>query len=331
MAEIRIGGTYGVGSITLREAQFAGEGGPTNPRLVIPLHVAMHSRPTEQMLALTFLSCALHPVTPTVHAHDGNQLGAAAVADFGSPFECRSLPQGPCEVDLPVRVPLTLQTLAMIEAHRHAMGGDFVAVLRLRGSVDWLYRTGNSFPNTPTAKDASGMPEHTFDPGMGMFSITARFWNVTIENLDVRVPASHWVQNVLPALGLDRIRIIEIALPEADSLLPADVIRTFDAARRECDLGRYRECIERCRDVRNLVENSLGATRQHPIAARVSERMGWAADAPQRAFLETSWKAFADLTNASHHISQGARLVAADARACLLQTVTLLEYLTRIL
>jgi hypothetical protein len=153
---------------------------------------------------------------------------------------------------------------------------------------------------------------------------------IPIDDLFAQVPASIWVDRVLPPLGFSSLRLIEIALPMANSLLPEDLLSSFDFARRDYDLGKYRECIQRCRDVRNGVEHSLGATKQHPVADVIGDRLGLPADAPQRAYLRNTWAGFADLTNAAHHLSTVQGMLRADAHVCLLTVALLLEYISQL-
>ena len=100
----------------------------------------------------------------------------------------------------------------------------------------------------------------------------------------MQIPASLWVSNVLPPLGFSSLRLIEIALPAANELLPDALLASFDAARRDYDLGNYRECVQKCRDVRNAVEQHLRATRQHSVANVIGDRLGQLSDAPSVLF-----------------------------------------------
>jgi hypothetical protein len=164
---------------------------------------------------------------------------------------------------------------------------------------------------------------------MGLFSFVVPFWNTRIDDLPVRIPQSTWVDRVLPGLGLDRLRLVELALPAFGGPLPQEVVPHFDAARRDYDAGRYRECIQQCRSIRHAVERHLGATEKQPVQEQVGQRLGWPADSPQRMFLAQTWKALVDLTNAALHRLDTV-FQARDARACLLTTAVLLEYLERL-
>jgi len=311
-----------IGTITLNERETHGEGGPHDARIIFPLTVTMNPQPAGAMLAVTELRCSLHLTTPTFA---GNQIGPTVAVNLLENMGCRSVSSGPVSGQIEVRLPLTEPIIAHLETHRHHHSeGTFVASLGFHGTVAWLSATGNTTP--PDAR----MLTHPIDLQFGLFSILAPFWNTRIEDLSVQLPASQWVDRVLPHLGFSSLRFIEIALPTANGLLPEALIASFDAARRDYDLGNYRECAQKCRDVRNAIEQHLGATRQHPVTEVIGDRLGLPQDAPQRAFLRNVWTGFADLTNAAHHQSTVHGLLRADAHVCLLTAALLLEYINQL-
>lgn len=321
MSTILVGNRI-IGTITLNERGTRGEGGQYDARIVFPLTVTMNPRPAAAMLALTELRCSLHLTTPTFA---GNQVGPTVTVNLLENMACRSVPAVPTSSQIEVRLPVTEHLIAHLETHRHHHAeGTFVAALGLHGTVAWLSATGNTTP--PDAR----MQNHPIDLQFGLFSILAPFWNTKLEDLSVHIAASQWVDQVLPPLGYSSLRLIEVALPSGNGLLPANLIASFDGARRDYDLGNYRECVQKCRDVRNAVEQHLGATRQHPVADVLGERLGLPPEAPQRAFLRNVWAGFADLTNAAHHQSTVQGLLRADAHVCLLTAALLLEYISQL-
>ena len=321
MSTIQVGNRI-VGTITLNERETRGEGGQHDARIVFPLTVTMNPQPAGAMLALTELRCSLHLTTPTFA---GNQVGPTVAVNLLENMGCRSVPAGPVSGQIEARFTLTEHIIAHLETHRHRHSeGTFVAYLGFHGTVAWLSATGNTTP--PDTR----MQNHPIDLQFGLFSILAPFWNTRIEDLSVQLPASQWVDRVLPPLGYSSLRLIEIALPTANGLLPGVLITSFDAARRDYDLRNYRECIQKCRDVRSAVEQHLGATRQNPVADVIGDRLGLPPDAPQRAFLRNVWMGFADLTNAAHHLSTVQGLLRADAHVCLLTAALLLEYISQL-
>jgi hypothetical protein len=164
-----------------------------------------------------------------------------------------------------------------------------------------------------------------------MFSIFAPFWSLAIGSLPLRIPTAHWLEKVLPGLGLDSLRLIEITLPSGGGPLPHAVVSYFDQARSDYDGGRYREAIQKCRDVRHAIEEHLGAIKERPVADVVAERVKLPPGAPQRPFLDGIWRALADLTSAAHHKEASKHLTQADASACLLLTALVVEYIETLL
>lgn len=329
MASVSVGNFY-VGSVELKEGQVGGEGGPHDPRLVLPLKVTMNPRPAGEMIALIHLNCSLHLVASGASAFDNNQTGPSVSVDLLPGFPCRSLPDGPNESEVALRLPLRPSLVARIESHRHAMGGkDFTAVLRIRGTAAWVTGTGNNVASRPGSTDPSVTADHPFPIGMDRFSFLAPFWNCRIEDISVRIHESHWVDSVLPGLGLDRLRLVEVALPASGGPLPDGMVKHFDAARKDYDSGRYRECVQKCRDVRYDVEGAVRADTGMGVADGVARKVGLDMKGPEHAFLDTCWKALADLTNAANHLKD--EFGAPDARACLILTAVVVEYLEGLL
>jgi len=321
--DIRIG-QFSVGWVRVLPDHVRGEGGPRDPRLVLPIELRLRGRPTDQQIAVTRLGVSIHLGDA---ADERSQVGPTVFAKKSALFFVSTAHDTPYPDELRFRIDRSI--VIQLEEHRHKTEHrDFVATLRIETAAAWVYRTGNSFSAQP-AGDRRRIARHPIDPGMGRFSVLAPFWQDGRASLTLRVPASHWVQQVLPGLGLDRYRMIEIALPSQGGPLPDDVITYFDEAREAYDQGRYRECIQKCRDVRYTIEQHLGATKQDPVATVVVRRLGLPKAAPQHAFLNGMWRALAATTSASHHVPH--RQFPEDARACLHMTALPGEYLQALL
>lgn len=319
MSDIRINQRI-IGTITLNEKEVHGEGGSHDARVVFPLTVMMHPQPTGAMLVLTELRCSLHLAIP---AFEGNRVGQMAIVHLLEGMTCRSATNDPMTGRIEVRIPLTEQLFAYLETHRHQHPErSFVAYLGLHATIAWLSATGNVTPPE--------IPDHSIDRYSGPFSILAPFWYPSIGEIPMQIPASVWIGQVIEPLKFSSSRLVELTLPEVNNLLPDSLLSVFDTAQRDYDLGNYRECIQKCRDVRNLVEHHLGATRQQPVATIIGDRLGLAPSAPQRAFLSNVWTGFADLTNAAHHLSTVQGMLRADAHACLLTVALLLAYISQL-
>jgi hypothetical protein len=312
-----------IGTITLDEQRVRGEGGAYDPHIILPLSIVMEPQPSGAMLALTELRGSLHLTSP---CFPNNQIGPSATLSLLENMSCRSSIHASAPGQIEVRLPLTEPLIASLEEHRHRHPeGNFEAYLSLHATVAWIAGTGNLLP-----KEAGLLQGHPLDQSLGPFSLLAPLWYPRIGDLSVRIPASVWVDQVLPPMGFSSLRLVEITLPTANGLLPDGLVASFDAARSDYDLGNYRECIQKCRDVRNAMEHHLGATQQHPVADVIGDRLGLPADAPQRPFLRNVWTGFADFTNASHHLSTVQGLLRADAHVCRLLTALLLEYINQL-
>lgn len=318
---ISLSGSKTIGEVDLDTDQITGEGGPADPRLKLPLKIMLYTRPAGAMLALTELACSLHSKSPTF---ENNQIGPTMTVNLKSGFPFRGLPGTPSPMTQEVRFRLGQAVIAQFERQRlQQVDHAFYAYLRLQPTVAWLRQEGDPVLDEP---GASGFPPQQ----KNLFTRLDYCWDAKIGDLAVQVPASVWVQQVLPGLGYDQLRLVEIALPVADGLLPTEIIGYYDAARRHFDLGNYRDAIAGCRDVRNAVERHLAATPAHRVGDVVADRLGLAVDAPQRAILNATWEALRLATNAAHHIPAGPRLMEADARMSLHLTAILLEYIAQL-
>lgn len=314
---------FTVGAVGLDYDQVRGEGGPHDARLVFPLTVRLHPQREEATLALTHVSCALHLSNPPLPS---NRVGA--VVDLPLTGGHTSTPHGGFYT-FEIRLPVSQPVVARFEEHRHsAPDKAFMGTLRVGVALAWVYRTNSTYDEAMPASRRFPKDEWPFSFDAGA-SFLVPFWNFEPDPLAFRIPAPSWVDNVLPGLGLDRLRLIEIAAPIGGGPLPESVVSMFDDAQRDYDTGRYRECVGKCRDVRHAVEQHLGATRAQPVSDVVAAQLSLPAGAAERTFLDDAWKALGDLTNSAHHIGPAGvpAYSAAATRTCLFLTATLLDYM----
>ncbi|HEX7734318.1 MAG TPA: hypothetical protein VF458_05635 [Ktedonobacteraceae bacterium] len=273
------------------------------------------------MITLTELTYALHSASPVA---EHNQLGPSARVNLMVGFTYRSTTNAPSTGFTYVRLPVSAALITFLENQRMSHPEHAVsAFLHLQPTLAWLEQTGNVTP------DEYG--NHPFiGEQTGPFSRLSYFWYPQAGDLAIQIAASDWVQHVLPGLGYNQARFVEITLPTASGFFPEAILGYYDTARRHLDLGNYREAIASCRDIRNTVEGHLGATRANPVGTVVADRLGLPADAPQRALLNATWDALAMATNTAHHLPGGPRLTGADARMCLHLTAVVLDYLTHL-
>ncbi len=93
---------------------------------------------------------------------------------------------------------------------------------------------------------------------LGRYSRVIVFWGARIVDFPVQVLAERWVKQVLPELGLNSLRLVEVALPTPGGFYPELAPTSFDEAQQGYDPGNYRACIEKCRYVRHAIEEHVG-------------------------------------------------------------------------
>jgi hypothetical protein len=299
-----------LGAIEADPAQVRGEGGPISPTLVLLFTVALNPQPPERRLAVTELWGRVQLDGP-----DQTRLGelARALSPGDPPGLWSSNPASESRHAAELRVPLTAVQLRALE-DAPAQDGNLVLRIELRTTAAWA------------------RAEHSdlLGPGGGAgVELLPVPW-VRTEELRFAVPLGHWAGRVLPGLGADRYRTLLLNLPAENPVAPDEpLVRWFDDARRRYDFGDYRGCIERCRDVRRAVETALQATKSEPVSAKAAAT---GLPAGTSAFVDGVWRALAEVTNEAHHPEHGEPTYdATDARAVLLTTAVMLEYLGALL
>lgn len=315
-SNIKVGSSRIVGEISLDAGDIRGAGGVDRPQLTIPLRITMTPRPAAQMLALVDLKISLHLVDPPSPA---NQVGATAHLDLRNGFHARSLPGGVNDYTTPATIDLTAHDIERLETLRHAGPPEaFRLTAQLQGHLVWMRAAHNEIGGSNPAQ---------FDPTEGMYVDVVPMWQTTLDTVTFHLEQSAWVRNVLPKLGYDRRRLIEVRLPPPTATAQADA--SFAAALRHLDASSYAAAVASCRAVLNSWRRTLGATNSQPPATRIADRLGWTPDDPRRAMLDGLWKSIYDYASSEHHpethpTSYAAE--AAEARAIVLLTATLSEY-----
>jgi hypothetical protein len=312
-----------IGQIAVDGTEVRGEGGPINPQLVVPLEVQLDNQPEEAPLALGRLRATL--------GTDKNFPAATAICppvcvDLVGGFRVRSgstssTSRGGAQVEL--RFFLTLAQAEELERHRHANSGDiFYFYLRLEPTIIGL----KNF-NVPISGQLT--QPTIWDAKYGMYAEPVVFWAAPQPPaLRVDVETSSWVRRVLPGLGYDRARLIEVRLPPALPDQP-NAAAEFDRAKVALDGRRYEDSVAACRGLLTMWKEFFGADRE-PIANVIARQQGWSQDDGRRQFLDALWKATTDFVNAPHHpegSGQGIWLDHRDARLTLMVTTLLSEYL----
>jgi hypothetical protein len=301
-----------VGRLRLDPTQVRGEGGLASPALVLPLSVELEPQPPERRLLVTEVRAELSLGAGTVHA--GSRLGESVRVRGvgGASGVWASVPDSTVSHGAALRFSLTALQVHLLDTA--AAPPDRVVNLLVRFEVEAAWARDE-------AQDVLG---HSSGSALELLPLA---W-IRAAEITLPVPRSEWAEGILPALGLDVLRLVAVRLPRRGGPLGDDLVAWFDQARHKFDAGDYRGAIERARDVRNVVEKRLQATRNDPVAAKVGQARGLPDGARTTAFLDGVWQALAEATNEAHHAGRPDQaFTGPDARAVLLTTAVILEYL----
>lgn len=312
-----------VGGISADGSEIRGDGGLVAPTLIVPITVDLAPRPAAGMLALTrvegTLSVPRQAGSPIVIGQASRSWVGGAESLFVS------LPTGTSERSLDLTYPVSPTMARAFETLAGSVGpADIEMRLSMSVSLAWVSRTWNNVP----PGDVEPVPEIE---ALGLVSELRPVWHTPAGDMPVHVPRERWAESILPALGLDRLRLLAVRLPAEDRWGSRHIPRKFDAARRALDAGRYAESIRACRDVRRMVQRRLAGNEKERVVDAIARLRDAPAESPQMAFIDAMWTALVALTNAAVHDddpdTSPPEFTAADARSCLLVTALLLEQL----
>lgn len=238
-------------------------------------------------------------------------------------FRVTSRPRGQGTSSLELRFFLTPPQVEVLERRRHASRGDvFNLYLRLEPTVIGLQNFNRQQPGTAPKP-------RIWDTKYGEYAEIAWFWAANQPPvLRVDVETSTWVRSVLPGLGCDRLRLVEVTLPPPLPDRP-NAAAEFDKAKAALDARGYEDCVAACRGLLAMWKGLLGATDADRVADVMAERLGWTAEDGRRQFIDALWEATTDFVNAPHHperAEQATWIEYRDARLTMLVTAVLSEY-----
>jgi hypothetical protein len=217
-----------------------------------------------------------------------------------------------------VRFVLSTAEVEAIESRRHASTSD-VFVLYL--GLDIVVSALRSHNGTATGQTEGN--SHA-----GMYAEVFQFWTTQVQPIQINIEQSTWVNNVLPGLGYDRLRLVELnfppPLPDHDN-----AATQFDKAKRALDERRYDDCIKECRGLIKMWEKQYGATANYPIADIVARDRLWVEGDERRELVFTLWQRVSRIVSVPHHSEGDAPLAfeRRDAKLVLVLVAALSEYL----
>lgn len=321
---VNLGGGPAIGKVSITESEVRGEAGPLAPQLVIPLKFELDPRPPDKSLAVFQLRASLYKDQQTFPTSLACQPIFLGQTDGFLAWSMNNGRVGSNRVEL--RFAINALEIAALEYQRHASPTDvFQLYLKLQPAIAGLQHFNEFQPAQHTP--LSGPWDHL---QFGMYSQMYPFWSASIQTMFLRLERTTWIERVLPGLGYDQLRLLEVLLPPP---LPShtSAATEFDKAKRALDEHRYSDCAAACRGLIGIWETTLGASREQRIADVVASRLSWSQGDLRRRFLDDLWKAANDIANVAHHPegqSPAPQPVEyRDARLLFLVVTSLSEYL----
>ena len=212
-----------------------------------------------------------------------HQVCAPVTESLMAGFPARSLPAGTMKHKVWQRFFLTQAEVTDLELHRQPGSGEvFTLYLDVEPTVAAIETFNGQGPD-------GTWQESPFESSFGLHARLQPFWNAGIAQLTIQIEPSAWVRDVLPGLGYDRLRLMELTFPPPLPDHPS-AARQFDKARIALDERRNWACIQECRGLLNMWEKQYGATLKKRLADQVAADRGWPAADVRRDLLDLLWK-----------------------------------------
>lgn len=313
--DITVGGIRIIGAVSVDSGAIRSSGGPIRPQLIIPLSIQLNSAQNDEA---TFVVYWVGARLSTEQNASPNAVVCQPIShQLMTGFPSHSNRYGPMNHSAELRFFLGAAEVEDIERQRHATEeGIFTLYLGLDVMV------ANSVELEQTPKQIA--LERTY----GTFSQLLPFWMTQVSPVMVQIEQSRWVNSVLPGLGYDRSRLIEMKFPPP---LPdrTSAATQFDKAKRALDERRYGDCILACRGLLNMWETQYGANKNTFVAEIISDQRNWLKNDVRRKLLDNLWREVGDVANAPAHPEghvDSELFDGRDARLLLLLTAALSEY-----
>ncbi len=138
-----------------------------------------------------------------------------------------------------LRFVLTPTLVESLERRRHSTDSN---VLFLHLALEPTVIGPRNFNHHSSRQSPSSV---VWDEKDGEYAEIAVFWATNHLTLKVDVNTSTWVDVILPGLGYDRLRLVEVTFPPALPDQPGAAAE-FDRARHALDSRHYEECVAAC-------------------------------------------------------------------------------------
>ncbi|TET47496.1 hypothetical protein E3J62_01310 [candidate division TA06 bacterium] len=294
--------THSDSKIQVDPTEIKGGGGPGYPRLFVPVRLDLNRIPrpqeTPQNYVVLSLQCGLLLLEDNLK-----------IADASPGFI-------PYKVNLPhayvtpvIQFPLDLYRIKKIEESRK---DD----LKIRLDVQLIVGIYESF-----ILQVEG--------GVRTEDALSDFTSTSVQ-LDLEVPQSHWVREVLPSLGYGEITLIELPTPK--QIIAEELSGSISALAQaqEClSMGNYDEAVACCRRAVEPIKGKIAELKKS-IESDTEYKWVKGIAGATHDWLDKLYKVTRDITSKPHHVPSVGHFSRHDAEAVMLVTTGLIAYVARL-
>lgn len=290
-------GTHHAVKARLRPSDVRSVGGPVYPQLIFPLQ--LETVPQQGLKELRISAVRAHLNTQNL-----GRIGTAVPTTMPLRFSNMASPK---TFQITIEIPLDLYRAQKIEANRQQNG-----MLQLDCSLDYVAiwkRNASPLRPLPDPIEMSTM----------------------VQRIEIVIPQSEWIANILPGLGCNSVRLIEIPMPATTTAIGFEKsVLAVEKAQQRFNLGLYDDAAAQCRIALDPFfdqeKKPDGSGTMLKLKKSWEARLG---EATHRWLGEAS-NAVRWATNPVHH-SPSARFDRFEAQMLLMITTTLISYAARTL